>query len=139
MTVNEFISADNEKIEKILNDYPKQIPCPVVAELLGCKPDGVRQAIAEGAFGIHWRLQGKLTSGNYEPSRGRWATISQQNCNLSSNHLITYCGETKPIAVWSRELGFNHKTLEKRIKKWGVERAFTTPIQVEFQRKRKSS
>ena len=64
MTVNEFISADNEKIEKILNDYPKQIPCPVVAELLGCKPDGVRQAIAEGAFGIHWRLQGKLTSGN---------------------------------------------------------------------------
>ena len=39
----------------------------------------------------------------------------------------------------SRELGFNHKTLEKRIKKWGVERAFTTPIQVEFQRKRKSS
>ena len=78
-------------------------------------------------------------SGNYEPSNCRWATISQQNCNLSSNHLITYCGETKPIAVWSRELGFNHKTLEKRIKKWGVERAFTTPIQVEFQRKRKSS
>lgn len=53
MDIKEFIARDNEKIEKILNDYPTQIPSNVVAELLGCHGDSVRQAVADGVFGIH--------------------------------------------------------------------------------------
>lgn len=66
--IKDFINQDLDRLEELMKKYPRQLSCDAVADLLGCKPEGVRQAIAEGAFGIHWRLSGKLTSGNCIPT-----------------------------------------------------------------------
>jgi len=65
----------------------------------------------------------------------RWATIHQQNRNITSNKFITYKGVTKTNQEWANELGFPPSTLYNRVftRGWDVEKAFTTPIR--FKRK----
>ena len=38
--------------------------------------------------------------GNYEPSNCRWVDRKAQNNNRSSNHMISYKGETKNVTQW---------------------------------------
>jgi len=68
MTIKEFIERDNEKLQQLINKYPKQIPCNVVAEYVGCSPENVRAAVDGGSLGFHWRKPGRLTSGNCIPT-----------------------------------------------------------------------
>lgn len=70
--------------------------------------------------------------GNYCPKNCRWITNKEQQNNKRNNVVYTYNGETKTLAEWSECLGICYKTLQKRIKNWGVDRAFTTPIKTEF-------
>ena len=51
----------------------------------------------------------------YSPDNCRWVDkITQQN-NTRRNKFITYNGETRSIAEWSRLLGVNHETLRYRV------------------------
>jgi hypothetical protein len=64
----------------------------------------------------------------YEPGNCRWATDVEQNRNTRGNHLVTFRGETLPIAAWAERLGMLHATLTYRLRTWSVERAFTEPF-----------
>lgn len=69
------------------------------------------------------------SSRGYSPANCRWADRITQNNNTSRNHFITYNGETKTLAQWSRAMGMSYSKLKSRINKygWSVEKALTTP------------
>lgn len=53
----------------------------------------------------------------YCPDNCRWVTQQTQCNNRSSNHYITYNGDTHTIAEWARLLQVNYSTLQGRIKR----------------------
>lgn len=67
-------------------------------------------------------------NGNYEPGNVKWRTFKEQNNNTRGNKLIVYNGETKTIAEWADYLGIKSSTLYERLKRWDIERSFTTPV-----------
>lgn len=82
-------------------------------EDMGDKPDG-------------YSLDRIDSNGNYEPSNCRWIPLAEQQKNTSRNRRLTYLGETKIIADWSRELGIKPSTISKRLKYgWSEEKALS--------------
>jgi hypothetical protein len=58
----------------------------------------------------------------YEPGNVRWATITEQNNNRSSNHNLTVDGVTMTIAEWAREYGIDQKSILARVDSgWSAE------------------
>ena len=55
------------------------------------------------------------TNGNYCPENCRWADSLFQQNNKRSNRRITFNGETKTIAEWSRITGIKSRTLLYRL------------------------
>jgi len=54
----------------------------------------------------------------------------QQTLRITStSHLITFQGDTKTAAQWSRELGFRGNTITMRLRRgWSIEKTLTTPL-----------
>lgn len=65
----------------------------------------------------------------YSPDNCRWVTISQQNRNRSTNHLIEYNGEVKTLIEWAEIAGVRKDTFRRRIINygWPLEEAINTP------------
>lgn len=76
--------------------------------------------------------------GHYEPGNCRWAVREVQDNNRRDNVFVEHAGERLTIAQWARRLGMPHNTLKHRISKWGVERAMTEPVRVQFRRRPKA-
>lgn len=68
-------------------------------------------------------------NGDYCPENCRWVDATTQQNNTRRNHFITYNGETKSLAQWSKEYNISPNTLHHRIcrSKWDIEKALTTP------------
>lgn len=67
--------------------------------------------------------------GPYSPENCRWVPAAAQARNTRRNRLITFRGQTKTLAEWSRILGMEHSLLRYRLDRWGdVDRAFTRPV-----------
>lgn len=66
---------------------------------------------------------------NYTPKNCKWNTLGKQNLNRTNNHLLTYKGETYPIAEWNRIKGFNETLILHRINRgWSVDKIMETPV-----------
>jgi hypothetical protein len=77
-----------------------------------------------------WSLDRKDGTKGYSPDNCRWATATQQSRNRGeANRWVTYGGETLTLAEWAERLDMNGSTLAKRLKRWPIERAMTTPLQ----------
>lgn len=67
-------------------------------------------------------------NGNYEPNNCTIASQKEQVHNMTSNHNLTYKGETKCLSEWAREIGINATTLLNRLQRgMSVEEAIETP------------
>lgn len=70
------------------------------------------------------RIDGSL---GYGPGNCRWATIIQQQANISTNVNIEFFGKTQNISAWARELGLDASNLAWRLRNgWSIEQALTT-------------
>lgn len=65
--------------------------------------------------------------GNYEPNNCRWVSMKIQSRNKTDNIFIEYKGENLCLQDWANKLKINISTLNKRLKKWDLEKALTTP------------
>lgn len=67
-------------------------------------------------------------TGHYAKLNCVWATRKVQARNRSSNHMIAFRGQIKPLMEWSEVTGIHRKTIENRILLgWDIEKALTRP------------
>jgi len=66
---------------------------------------------------------------NYHPENCTWIPQSEQVLNTRKTVLITHNGQTKPSALWAKEVGLNRKTFADRLKRgWNMDKALNTPV-----------
>ena len=67
-------------------------------------------------------------NGDYCPQNCRWLTMKEQGNNRTSNHRITYKGETKTISQWADHFGLSYGAMSARVYNgWSMERIEYTP------------
>ena len=67
--ISEFLSNDTEKLAEIVEEYPFQIPVPVIAEWWHCSQDSLRAALTQqGLLGIAEKKPGKVNFGFVVPT-----------------------------------------------------------------------
>ena len=65
----------------------------------------------------------------YNPENCRWVTNKVQQNNRSTNHLITYKGETMDVTEWADKVGIPASTLYDRLAYgWTLDEVFSKPI-----------
>ena len=65
-----------------------------------------------------------------ETANCRWATMKEQSLNKRNNRLVTFNGETKPVAAWAEQYGLPYHVLHRRIHKgWPAQRALNEPVE----------
>jgi len=80
-------------------------------------------------------LDRRDNDGNYDAKNCRWSTREEQGRNKRTNRTVTFRGETRCIADWSRHLGISSSVLFSRLANgWTIQRAFTTPTVVNQRR-----
>jgi len=66
-------------------------------------------------------------SGNYEPGNVRWSTATEQNRNLKSNRLYEIDGVVRTLAEYIELCGITRAAMRRRLAKWDLREALTTP------------
>ena len=66
--IKSFIDADNQRLEKLIEEYPLTIPVPVASDFLGCHQDTLRSDLEDGKLGFSERKLGKVNRGFVIPT-----------------------------------------------------------------------
>lgn len=66
--VQNFIDEKYAEAMDVIKKYPKQVPIPVVAELVGSNQASVREAVENGALGMAWRKDNAANKGYCVPT-----------------------------------------------------------------------
>ena len=67
-TISNFMKADDEKIEKLIEEYPYSIPTKVIAEFLGMDVTSVQSVLENGVVGLSWKKEAKSRRGFFVPT-----------------------------------------------------------------------
>jgi len=62
----------------------------------------------------HW-IGRKDNDGDYKPSNCRWETPQEQSNQRSNNRWVTFRGERRTVAEWSRAVGLSYCALQSRL------------------------
>jgi len=71
----------------------------------------------------------------YSPETVIFVSAAENSRYKRNNIIITYQNETKCLTDWATHIGINACTLTTRIKRWGIDRAMTTPVKKQYARK----
>ena len=84
----------------------------------------------DNGYEDHLSIDRINNDGDYSPENCRWITMAAQAANKSTNHLISFDGNTFTMSEWSRRTGIPMSALKDRICRygWEVGRALTTPV-----------
>ena len=88
----------------------------------------------ENGYSDDLTLERKDCNGDYCPNNCMWVTIQEQQRNKRNSRRITHNNETRTLAEWAQFVGVSRKTMEYRIKKWGIDKAICTPVNVNKQK-----
>lgn len=71
-----------------------------------------------------YTIERKNGNKDYSPDNCIWATYRTQSINRRSGRIVTYLGETLPLAVFVERSGLDYKIVHQRIERgWSIERA----------------
>lgn len=80
----------------------------------------------ENGYDDNLTIERKNNNKGYNPDNCCWIEKSEQSKNRTTNHYITYNGETKTLTDWAKTLGIKRTTLSGRISRgWSIAEAFT--------------
>ena len=69
---------------------------------------------------------------DYSPENCRWSTRVEQQNNTRYNRLITIGNDTRTIAQWTKEMGFERTVIHSRLKDgWSDYDAVMTPVHID--------
>ncbi len=67
-------------------------------------------------------------NGPYTKKNCKWIPGAAQRSNTRHVHRITYKNVTRPAWHWAQDLGMTNTGFMYRLRKWGMSRAVTTPV-----------
>jgi len=71
-----------------------------------------------------YTIERKNGNGGYSPDNCVWATYKDQSTNRRGGRIVTYLGETLPLAVFVDRAGLDYKIVHQRIARgWSIDRA----------------
>lgn len=72
------------------------------------------------------------TDKDYCPENCRWADMKTQQRNRSTNHIVTYNGETRTAKEWSEIYHIQYDVLLWRLKNWNdLDKVFLSPLRIQ--------
>ena len=66
--LNEFLSEDNAKIDRLIENFPVNLPVSAVSDFLGLDVASVRAAIENERIGLAWKKAGRANHGYFIPT-----------------------------------------------------------------------
>lgn len=66
--LNEFLSEDNAKIDRLIENFPVNLPVSAVSDFLGLDVASIRAAIENERIGLAWKKAGRANHGYFIPT-----------------------------------------------------------------------